>query len=207
MKNIKKFRYVKSITSQFKNVWGIYKFFFLKHTRSYKKKVKKQSFFCELSNSKKIIKIFYLNLKEKRLKKMFLFSKCSPFYSIDKFVSLLEARIDTVLYRSCFVSSPKESKFYVSRKCILVNGRIVEGCNFILRKNDIIQFSKNFFFGDHNVYIVKNLFLQNIFLRPIPSHLEIDFQLLQVIFLWEPRLLDCYFPINVDMNHLLRFYY
>lgn len=204
MKKIKKFRYAKSILSQFKNVWGVSKFFYLK---SIKKKKRKNSFFCELLNSKKVLRIFYMNLKRTSLKDTFLRSKLSPYYGIDRFISFLESRLDMVLYRCCFSSSPKHSKFYISRKFVLVNGKPAKKCNLILYKYDIIQFSMKFFLNNHCGYELKSFFMKDFFLRPVSSHLEIDYNSLQIIFLWEPRVLHCYFPVSTSTNFISRFYF
>lgn len=82
------------------------------------------------------------------------------------FISLLERRLDIILYRSKFVKSIFEARQVINHGHILVNGSKVKAPGYILSISDVVQvdknswsfFSKNIFNGIPRHFLVENPF-------------------------------------------------
>lgn len=53
---------------------------------------------------------------------------------------LLESRLDILLFRLNLVKNPREARYYIKRKKIYVNDKIVNKLNYQLYLNDVITF-------------------------------------------------------------------
>lgn len=62
----------------------------------------------------------------------------------DNMLSLLERRLDNVIYRTGFASSRSQARQLIQHKHILVNGRIVDIPSFIVREGNQIEVRENF---------------------------------------------------------------
>jgi ribosomal protein S4 len=92
--------------------------------------------------AKQQLKIFFGNIKNKQVKTLYKKAKekCDPIIPTNYlFITLLERRLITVLFRSNFVKNIKEAKKLILHSCILVNGKVVTYPNFILKENDFIS--------------------------------------------------------------------
>lgn len=114
--------------------------------------------------NKQILKKYLVNYKEYNLKKKFI----SHIYD-------LERRLDFNLYKTNFVTSLYESKFFITKGFIFVNKKRVTNSNYLLNTGDLVELSP-FLYN----YIIKNkVFNQYLYLR----NLEIDYKTLSFIFL------------------------
>lgn len=62
----------------------------------------------------------------------------------DNMLSLLERRLDNVIYRTGFASSRSQARQLIQHKHITVNGRIVDIPSFIVREGNQIEVRENF---------------------------------------------------------------
>jgi len=133
--------------------------------------------------NKQILKKYFVNYKEYSLKKKFI----SNIYN-------LERRLDFNLYKTNFVTSLYESKFFITKGFIFVNKKRVTNFNYLLNSGDLVELNSSLY-----NYIIKNkVFNQYLYLR----NLEIDYKTLSFIFLNKPD----FFIFNYN-NFIKKIYY
>jgi len=196
-----KYGVCKKIKNSYKNLWGLEK----KETyRSliFKRKHKTTSF-SKLLNIKQALKFFYSNIKELTFKKYAFFSVNSQSKTIDKLVSILESRVDTALFRSCFVTSFYEAKQLISHKFVLINNKYVISPNIVLSNGDILKLK----FCKRKLSVLNTkIFREKLLSRSLPSYIEIDWQNFSFFFLWDINFKTAYFPVELSYQHICRYY-
>ena len=63
------------------------------------------------------------------------------------FIEILERRLDSVLYRSCFTKSFRESRLFINHGHVLVNGKTIFKSNYILKKGDTVVYESTVYPG------------------------------------------------------------
>ena len=58
-----------------------------------------------------------------------------------QFIIALESRIDSLLFRSSFVTSIYEARQLINHKKICVNGSCITKRSYVLKNNDILSFN------------------------------------------------------------------
>lgn len=144
---------------------------------------------------------FYGYLKKKYLKSIIkkLRKKTNLSYFL---VKLLESRLDSVLYRSHFVSSFRDARQLISHGHVFVNGNKIITSSFVLSDGDVISLSKNV----HRLIEKKVL---NSSLVPItPKYLQVNYKIFHIIFLGNLKInqLVNQFSFWVSFKTLIEFY-
>jgi small subunit ribosomal protein S4 len=141
-----KFHFCKRIHGLYKNVWGIRKVSRYRSIKLLKQNiflVKKNNnrltSFGRYLNKKQLIKTFYSNISEKRFQDYLSNSVISKIKTVEKFFSLLESKIDSILFRSCFANSLYMSRQLVSHGLILINNKKIKNSSFLVSKGDCIH--------------------------------------------------------------------
>ena len=191
-----KYQSVKKLTNVYKNLWGNNKKDFCRSLLKVKKK--KISFFGKLLLIKQSLKLFYSNIKEKSFKKYLNLAVISPSKTIDKLISSLERRLDTVLFRSLFVSSFSNARQLISHGLVSVNDKIIFSSKKKLYKGDHVYLNR--------VFKSFSLFRFFVMIRGIPNYLEINYRFFSIIFLWDNNLINTYFPIDNNYSLISKFY-
>jgi ribosomal protein S4 len=99
------------------------------------------AFKLQLKEIKKL-KIFYGSLPTRQLLKILQKSFQYPGYFSKNFLSLLERRLDVILYRSNFTKNIYQARQLISHRKILVNNSIVTSPSYTLNPGDIISIEK-----------------------------------------------------------------
>jgi small subunit ribosomal protein S4 len=181
-----KYSVCKKLKSPYKNLWGVDK---KKNCRSITNiKKRRVSSFGKLLDIKQSLKFFYPNIGEHLFKKNIKYSIKSPSKTIDKLVSILESRLDSVLFRSCLVNSFHEARQLINHKYITVNNSLVNNPSRKLKKGDIIKLNLKKF-DELN-------FLKLLSSRSIPNYIELDLNTLTII------LMIGYFSFAIFLNFL-----
>ena len=144
---------------------------------------------------------FYGYLKKKYLKS--IIKKIRKKTNLSYFlVKLLESRLDSVLYRSHFVSSFRDARQLISHGHVFVNGNKIITSSFVLSDGDVISLSKNV----HRLIEKKVL---NSSLVPItPKYLQVNYKIFHIIFLGNLKInqLVNQFSFWVSFKTLTEFY-
>ena len=101
---------------------------------------RKSSYYSHLIEKQKA-KILY-GILERQFRKYFFKAKMQRGETGENLIKLLERRLDNVLFRSGMASSRKEARRLISHGHIIVNGRKVNIPSYILKKSDVVSFSK-----------------------------------------------------------------
>jgi len=118
------------------------------------------------------------------------------------FLELLERRLDTLLYRSHFVLSVRTARQLISHKHVFINNKIITKKSYLLKKGDIISFSKK----SHKLI---GYFLGNSEIWPLPpKYLQINYTTFQIIIVENILLNNLFlnFPFKLDLTSILNYY-
>jgi small subunit ribosomal protein S4 len=196
-----KFSFCKKIPLNYKNVWGTKKN--LRSIKVVSRKNKRISFYNRLIKSKQCLINFYSNVGEQRFKKSFKTFVKSKAKNLSKFVSFAESRLDVILYRVGFVSSLHQARQFINHGHILINYKKAYISSTNVSKNSLIQVSKN------NVLLKKVIYLnvyQCLYQRSTILHVEVNYKLQTLVFLWDPDFKSIFFPVNTTYTLISRFY-
>jgi len=197
-----KFNVCKKLSKSYNNVWGLPKGDFFRSVRNEREKKKKVSVHGKLLGVKQSLRYFYCNMQEQAFKRALKKSVKSPLTTLDKFVSLLESRLDVVLFRSCLVSSLHQSRQCVSHGVVLVNGEKAKDPGTQLCQSDVVELAVGSTKMGRTVANLKTNF-DSRFSSP---HLELDCKSLTVVFLWAPNYESTYYPVKANYGVIQRFY-
>lgn len=261
-----KFKVCKNIKGSRKNLWAVVKAKKLRSVRilkpnsiSVKQKLNRISSFGKYINTKQSLKNFYCNIPEKAFQLLLKKAEKSKSKTIDKLVSLLESRLDIILYRAGFVNSLHMSRQLINHGFLSVNSKTVCNLNITVKPGDIIEVNQNVLTKDFITILKQRAFRRTFKIRIkqleleqkkfmatsvktlnnkhrnitskladflktdkpfvvktikklpiIPKNLEVNFQLLKIVFLWEPVFSQVYYPVKTQYkrrkNNLLYSY-
>nr|YP_009317219.1 30S ribosomal protein S4 [Palpitomonas bilix]YP_009317266.1 30S ribosomal protein S4 [Palpitomonas bilix]BAV82387.1 30S ribosomal protein S4 [Palpitomonas bilix]BAV82434.1 30S ribosomal protein S4 [Palpitomonas bilix] len=139
------------------------------------------------------------------------------------FISLLERRLDLVLYRAKFVKSVFEARQMINHGCILVNGTKVTSPGFILNLSDIVQIDKKYWkssslkiFNNFNkTFLVENPFknLEKHFVNLkdkltcyYPTYIIVNYKFLSLVVVGYPKIDNLFVDILSDLNLVIEYY-
>ena len=145
-----------------KQKWDIFVFNLIKNSKRYRHKPYpmfdfyiplfsssgnsfKKKFRNKLLNKKKF-NIFFGGVLKKKLKKQIKSIICLKKRDFNfSFIELFESRLDSVLFRSHFSSSLRNSEQIISHGCIKVNDKIIKNKSYLLKPGDLISINPKYF--------------------------------------------------------------
>jgi ribosomal protein S4 len=104
---------------------------------------RKSSEFKQQLKERKKLTLFYGHLSKKQLKNLLSQSKCYQGYFSKNFFSILERRLDVLLYRSGLVKNIITARQLISHKKIMVNNQILNIASYQVNPGDIIAIKSN----------------------------------------------------------------
>jgi len=164
--------------------------------RRYIRPEEKKKLFKERLFEKQQFKNFYGCIPEYQLINLFniLKNKKDNTNIINKFVILLESRLDVVIFRLQIARTIFESKQIINHNKIKVNNKIVNFQNYILKKGDIISITN--FNKSENFY--KNNIYNNKIIKT--NYLQFNFKTKIGLFIKEPTFKDIQYPFDLDFK-------
>lgn len=118
-------------------LFSIDQFLFEFSKKTYQQK-KTGEFFQQLKERKKF-SLFYGHLTRKQILNLFNKTKTNKGYFSKNIVSLLERRLDVVLYRSGLLKTIAEARQLIKHKKILVNQKTINVPSFLLNSGDFVS--------------------------------------------------------------------
>ncbi|TFG63872.1 MAG: 30S ribosomal protein S4 [Spirochaetales bacterium] len=110
--------------------------------KSMKDRPRKMSDYGIQLREKQKVKRMY-GMLEKQFKLFFTRAEKMPGVTGDNLVSLLERRLDNMVYRMRFASSRKLGRQIVLHGHVMVNGRRITIPSYVTRENDVVQVAEN----------------------------------------------------------------
>jgi small subunit ribosomal protein S4 len=179
-----------------------------------KRPEKKKQLFKERLFAKQQFKNFYGCIPEYQLKNLFFYlkNKTNNNNIIQKFIILLESRLDMVIYRSKITKTVFQAKQIINHGKIKVNNKIITSSNLILNRGDIITLNnfkiiKNFYYIHKikKIRLKKNKIkkftrLVRILKKNKVNYIQINNKYNFYIFLKKPSFTEIQYPFKLDLK-------
>ena len=166
----------------------------------------KQKYKSVLLNKKRI-SLFYGGFLEKYIKKQVKLVVHNKRRILKKnlnqfFLSLIEKRLDVILYRSNFVPSIRNAQQLLVHKHVKVNGFTTANPAYVLKQGDIVQINEKI-----HPFIYSNVTASHIWPLP-PKYLQVNYKIFEILFNGniDSENLSTQFAFWPDIYLLLRYY-
>jgi len=144
---------------------------------------------------------FYYGMKENQFRLFFIKSrKVKTGNVFDAFVGMLESRLDAFVYRMKWTPTIFASKQLVKHKHVLVNGKVVSVCSYLLKPNDIVSLKDSI----KDKQIIANAIAMPD--REIPAYYEVNENKTSAKFMKMPVLDEVPYPVKIDPSLIVEYY-
>lgn len=159
--------------------------------------------------TKKRLKFFYAKFSENQFKAKFkeasLDAKKTPGYGRkeDLLISRLESRLDSIFFRSYFLSSFRHIRQLISHGKVFVNGKKMVNYDYLVKPGDVITLDPKIHF------LIKNHLLQLNTERLVPSYLQISYKTLSIVMVQKISIFDLcqLFPFWLNLKTIFHNYF
>ena len=155
---------------------------------------KKQSEYCLQLREKQKTKRYY-GVLEKQFHGYFEMANKKKGVTGENLLSILETRLDNVVYRMGLGSSRAEARQFVRHGFFTVNGKAVNIPSYLVSANDVIEVTEKYKSNDRLAAI-----LEVTAGRAIPAWLSVDLEKLSATVVALPKREDIDFPVQ---EHLI----
>lgn len=186
------------------NVWGRPKSPF--NRREYgpgqhgqRRKGKLSDFGTQLKAKQKL-KGYYGNITEKQFKRYYMEAVRMRGDSGVNLIGLLERRLDTVIYRAKFVSTPFAARQFINHGHIKVNGKRVDIPSYLVKIGDEVEII------ERSRQLESVLMATQLEERDIPDYVKVNTQNMVATLSWVPTLSDVPYPTVMEPHLVVEFY-
>jgi small subunit ribosomal protein S4 len=186
------------------NIWGRPKS--PVNSRSYgpgqhgqRRKSKVSDFGLQL-RAKQKLKGYYGNLTEKQFAGTYKAAAKKRGNTAEILISLLESRLDAIVYRAKFVPTVFAARQFVNHGHVLVNGKRVNIASYRVKAGDVVSVRER----SRNMALVLEAIQSPE--RDIPDYLEVDAKGLSAKFIRAPELAEVPYPVKMEPNLIVEFY-
>ena len=186
------------------NLWGKPKSPF--NTRNYppgqhgqSKKGKPTDYGVQL-NAKQKLKAYYGNINERQFRNIYRKAIKKRGDSTENLVSLLETRLDTIIYRSKFAPTVFAARQLINHGHFRVNKKKVNVSSYRVREDDIIEIkdkSKSLTIIDASI---------NSKERDVPEYIQLDIKNKIAKFVRVPKFADIPYPTVMEPKLVIEYY-
>jgi small subunit ribosomal protein S4 len=150
--------------------------------------------------AKQKLKGYYGNLTEKQFRRTYDEAARRKGNTSENLISLLESRLDAIVYRSKFVPTPFAARQFVNHGHVLVNGKRVNIASYRVKPGDVVQVRER----SRNMALVLEAIQSGE--RDTPDYLEVDAKHLSAKFIRAPELAEVPYPVKMEPNLVVEFY-
>jgi small subunit ribosomal protein S4 len=143
---------------------------------------------------------FYYNVSEKQFFNTFQLAQKMKGDSSENFISLLETRLDAVVYRANFVPTIFAARQFVCHKHILVNGEVVNIPSYRLKVGDVVSVKPK---SQQLALVIESVQNQK---TDVPSYLVFDKQNLSIKLQEKPVFALVPYAIKMEPHLITEFY-
>ena len=115
-------------------------------------------------------------------------------------ISLLERRLDAVVYRSKFVPPPFAARQFVNHGHVKVNGRRVNIASYLVKPGDVIEVK------DKSKQMELVVVATQLAERDVPDYIEVDHAKMTARMTRVPGLGEVPYPVQMEPNLVIEFY-
>lgn len=150
--------------------------------------------------AKQRMKFYYGNISEKQFFNLFQLASKSKGDVSENFVSLLESRLDAIVYRANFVPTVFAARQFVNHKHVTVNGKVVNIPSYRVKIGDIVQVREK----SRKLTIVMES-LQKME-RDIPTYLQLDKDACSIKLTTKPAFSEVPYPVEMQPHFITEYY-
>lgn len=150
--------------------------------------------------AKQKLKGYYGNISEKQFRRYYAEASRRKGDTSENLIDLLERRLDAVVYRLKFASTPFASRQFINHGHILVNGKRVNIPSYSLKDNDVVEVREK----SKQLAIVLDAVQSKE--RDVPEYLQADHRQMKGSFVRTPKLNDVPYPVTMEPNLVIEFY-
>ncbi len=150
--------------------------------------------------AKQKLKGYYANITEKQFRRTYGEATRMKGDSGENLIGLLERRLDAVVYRAKFVSTPFAARQFINHGHIKVNGRRVNIPSFQVKPGDMIEVKE----ASKQLEIV--LVANQLAERDVPDYIEVDHHKQTAKYNRVPSLSEVPYPVQMEPNLVVEFY-
>jgi small subunit ribosomal protein S4 len=150
--------------------------------------------------AKQRMKFSYGNISEKQFRNIFVQASKMKGDVSENFVSLLELRLDSVVYRANFVPTVFAARQFVNHKHVKVNGKTVNIASYTLKIGDIVEIR------DKSRKVPMTIESLDKLERDVPTYLALDKDNYSVKVVEKPTFAEVPYAIEMQPNLITEFY-
>ena len=150
--------------------------------------------------AKQRMKFYYGNISEKQFYNSFKLASRMKGDVSENFISILESRLDAVVYRANFVPTVFAARQFVNHKHVLVNGKSVNIPSYRLKIGDVVQIREK----SRKLNIVIDS-LQKME-RDVPTYLQLDKDNFSIKLSEKPTFAEVPYAIEMEPHLITEFY-
>jgi small subunit ribosomal protein S4 len=150
--------------------------------------------------AKQKLKGYYGNLTEKQFRKTYDEAARRKGNTSENLISLLEARLDAIVYRAKFVPTPFAARQFVNHGHVLVNGKKVNIASYRCKAGDVISVRER----SRNMALVLEALQSSE--RETPDYLTVEAKAMSATFVRAPELAEVPYPVKMEPNLVVEFY-
>ena len=164
-----------------------------------RRKQKVSDFGLQLKAKQKL-KGYYGNLTEKQFRRTYDEAARRKGNTSENLISLLEARLDAIVYRAKFTPTPFAARQFVNHGHVLVNGKRVNIASYRVQAGDVVSVRER----SRNMALVLEAIQSHE--RDVPDYLEVDGKGMSAKFIRAPELAEVPYPVKMEPNLVVEFY-
>jgi small subunit ribosomal protein S4 len=150
--------------------------------------------------AKQKLKGYYGNINERQFRRLYEEAVRRRGDTSENLIELLERRLDAVIYRMKFVSTPFAARQFVNHGHVMVNGKRVNIPSYQVRDGDEILVHNRM---KENVNVALAIQSNE---RDVPEYIEVDHKGFKGRFIRGPKLADVPYPVSMEPNLVIEFY-
>ncbi len=150
--------------------------------------------------AKQTLKGYYGNINERQFRKIFAEANRLRGDTGENMIGLLERRLDAVMYRAKFASTPFAARQLVNHGHVKVNGRRLNIASALVKEGDVVELTAK---ATQMVPVLAAIQSPE---RDVPDYLEVDHAKGTVKLTRTPKLSDVPYPVQMNPNLIIEFY-
>jgi small subunit ribosomal protein S4 len=150
--------------------------------------------------AKQKLKGYYANITEKQFVRIYTEASRRKGNTAEHLISLLESRLDAIVYRSKFVPTPWAARQFVNHGHVLVNGKRVNIASYRCKAGDVVEVRER----SRNMALVLEALQSGE--RDIPDYIEVDPKAMTARFVRAPELAEVPYPVKMEPSLVVEYY-
>ncbi len=150
--------------------------------------------------AKQKLKGYYGNITEKQFHRYYEDAVKAKGDTSENLISLLESRLDAVVYRMKFVPTVFAARQVVNHGHVLVNGKRVNIPSYRINEGDVVSLKEK----SREMNIVLDAIDSPE--RDVPEYMDVNHKAMEGTFLRPPKLADVPYPVSMEPNLVIEFY-